>query len=724
MVGGNAGNQFRQYAGQNVRNQVVQNVVQNMGVQNVGNQNGVIIVPGIANQNGSGNVVEARVEGNANGNNGNRIRCYNCKGLGHLARNCIVRPRRKDAAYLQTQLLIAQKEEAGIQLQAEEFDLIAVVADLDEIEETDQLRYNFMIIAIMMRYLICLLKRSSILSYSSLFLNHQVLQNDSNVTSVVSSVEQGGGTVEQHPKNVEETRVLYDSLYNNLATEVEKVNSVNSKMRETSANLTTQLARYKNQEKCFEIGKEKYDKLERCYQQSVYQEQCLTKKIIALHLSSEEKKRLKSDFKIREDELLDKQIQLENKHDPPTVYDSEETLELAQESRLKMKQLNKEIKPANYTNINHLSGVFVSQTAKSRKELYLSNTFKTANVSKSISIPNEELLDDTTPSVARKFLNELMNLLLRNKALELEIECFLRAVVSQDIMSIVQNNSVVDTSILQTELERMKERFENCIIKKENEYAKLWNDWVSSPRSIKTHALSKPFTSNSVPTPQESKVVNNDKVIAPGMFRINPFKPSREEKYVPNKVRASVRTNLITVSQPHVITKKDVNSDSNGLSSTGVDNTAKTRRPQPRSNTKNDRVPSTSKSSCSKNKEVKNDLRILGSFGAKGEYWLFHWFIPADILISLGLNLTYAPSTITTQQPTKGELDLLFKAMYDDHNGGQPLAALRTVSTAQAPQVTQTPTATTTIADTAPTPTNSSSQATNFPNTSHDVDEI
>ncbi|GJZ30114.1 hypothetical protein Tco_0575161 [Tanacetum coccineum] len=112
--------------------------------------------------------------------------------------------------------------------------------------------------------------------------------------------------------------------------------------------------------------------------------------------------------------------------------------------------------------------------------------------------------------------------------------------------------------------------------------------------------------------------MNNDKVIAPGIFRINPFKPSREEKYVPNKVRASVRTNPIIVSQPHVITKKDVNPYSNGLSSTGVNNTAKTRRPQPtrvdnaaktrrpqpRSNTKNDRVPSVSKSSCNKNKEL------------------------------------------------------------------------------------------------------------------------
>nr|GEZ47699.1 hypothetical protein [Tanacetum cinerariifolium] len=48
-----------------------------------------------------------------------------------------VRPRRKDAAHLQTQLLIAQKEEAGIQLQAEEFNLMTTVADLDEIEEVN-----------------------------------------------------------------------------------------------------------------------------------------------------------------------------------------------------------------------------------------------------------------------------------------------------------------------------------------------------------------------------------------------------------------------------------------------------------------------------------------------------------------------------------------------------------------------------------------------------------
>nr|GFC79522.1 hypothetical protein [Tanacetum cinerariifolium] len=78
------------------------------------------------------------------------------------------------------------------------------------------------------------------------------------------------------------------------------------------------------------------------------------------------------------------------------------------------------------------------------------------------------------------------------------------------------------------------------------------------------------------------------------MFRISPDKVSREDKKVPNTLSASARTKPITVSQPSVITKKDMNSNLNGLSSTGLDNT-KTRRPQLRSNTKNDRVPSASK---------------------------------------------------------------------------------------------------------------------------------
>nr|GEY63436.1 hypothetical protein [Tanacetum cinerariifolium] len=98
---------------------------------------------------------------------------------------------------------------------------------------------------------------------------------------------------------------------------------------------------------------------------------------------------------------------------------------------------------------------------------------------------------------AAKFVGEFKSLtkeadesFAKHKALELEIKRLLRAVVSQDIMSVVQNNFVGDTSNLQTELERTKECFENCIIKNENEYAKLWNYWYKKCDECKYDKIS------------------------------------------------------------------------------------------------------------------------------------------------------------------------------------------------------------------------------------------
>ncbi|GJY38399.1 hypothetical protein Tco_0424763 [Tanacetum coccineum] len=74
--------------------------------------------------------------------------------------------------------------------------------------------------------------------------------------------------------------------------------------------------------------------------------------------------------------------------------------------------------------------------------------------------------------------------------LETENERLLRAIVSQDIMSIVQNKCIIDTSNLQTELDRMKEKFETCIIKKEKEYAILWNNWYKKCEECKYDKIS------------------------------------------------------------------------------------------------------------------------------------------------------------------------------------------------------------------------------------------
>nr|GEW19375.1 hypothetical protein [Tanacetum cinerariifolium] len=266
MVGGNDENQFRRYAGQD-------NVVQ-------GNAN--------QNPNGNGNLIAAHAEGNATGHNGNQIRCYNCRGVGHFSRNCT-----------QASTLGTQTDKAPVY----DSDGSAEVHNYEDYYDNEI--FNMFTQEEQYTELLEPIPES-----------HQVPQNDNDVISEVTSVEQ--------------------------TIEVKKVNTVNHKLKEPNAKLTTELARFKNQEKCFEISQEKYDKLERCYQKSVYQEQCISKRENAIHLSSgkqimtlnekisnlnkqlskekstvsfllEEKKKLKSDFKTREDELLDKQIQLEKR---------------------------------------------------------------------------------------------------------------------------------------------------------------------------------------------------------------------------------------------------------------------------------------------------------------------------------------------------------------------------------------------------------------------------
>nr|GEU86414.1 hypothetical protein [Tanacetum cinerariifolium] len=134
------------------------------------------------------------------------------------------------------------------------------------------------------------------------------------------------------------------------------------------------------------------------------------------------------------------------------------------------------------------------------------------------------------------------------------------------------------------------------------------------PKIDESNTLSKPVTSNRIT--KVSNIVKNERLIAPGIFRINPFEASRVDKFVPNKhVKASVRTKLITVSQPHVIIKKDVNSNTNGFSLKNVESTTRTKRLQPRNNPKNDKVPSRSKSSCLSNNldKIEENHRSLQS---------------------------------------------------------------------------------------------------------------
>nr|GEW06016.1 retrovirus-related Pol polyprotein from transposon TNT 1-94 [Tanacetum cinerariifolium] len=531
-------------------------------------------------KNGNGNVVAARAEGTVNGN---QAMCYNFRGLGHIARNCTATPRRRNAAYLQTELLIAQKEEAGIQLQAEEFDFMAAAGDLDEIEEVNA---N------------CILMAN--LQHASAFgtqLDKALVYDTDGAAKTIHMLK---------PKP--------DSFY------------------------------HPNQKMALGYPNPSYLKKAQLKQQSLYNGNLLLEE-----------------------------------HDPPAVYDSEETLKLAKEGHEKMRFLKKEIKPANYAKINHLSWVFAPQTTKSKEELFLLNVSNMVTVSKTISIPNEDLSDDDTPSVARK--------------------------------------DKCDSSIDKPKLIAV------------------------TPCSKKLHAS---IPSHYVPQPIEFNVVKHRNVIAPGMFKINPSQTSRVD-LVPNKQsNASIRTNPITNSQCHVTIKEnrlhllhiDLCGPMRVASINGkwyvlviVDDYSRytwvyflrTKDETPEEYF--DSVGITHETSAAKTQQngvvehknhtlveaarimlifshaslflwAKNDREDIGKLGAKGDIGFFIGYSANYVSYRVSeLELTYAPSTITPQRPSKRDLDILFEPLHNEYLGGQPSAVPRTIHVAPVIQNLQAPTA-------------------------------
>nr|GFB52084.1 hypothetical protein [Tanacetum cinerariifolium] len=188
-VRGNGGNKFGQY---------------NAGVQSGGNQNGLVVVSGIANQSGTGNVVAARAEGTEIGN---QARCYNCRGLCHIARNCTARPRRKDAAYLHTHYSLLKRKKQG-----SNFKLKNLTSWLLHPHGTQH-------------------------DKAPVYDTDGSAENDNHVTSVAPSMVQSGGTVETSSAPNEEIRAHQETVYRNLVDQVAQVDMVNRNMRATNAEL-------------------------------------------------------------------------------------------------------------------------------------------------------------------------------------------------------------------------------------------------------------------------------------------------------------------------------------------------------------------------------------------------------------------------------------------------------------------------------------------------------
>ncbi|GJX29845.1 hypothetical protein Tco_0237924 [Tanacetum coccineum] len=191
---------------------------------------------------------------------------------------------------------------------------------------------------------------------------------------------------------------------------------------------------YRGQEKSFEINKAKFDELE-----------------------TDEKKRLKSDFKTREDELLDKLIQYEKK-----IKELDNIMVKTGQSIQTMHILSP--KPNSFYHneqnmtLGYQNPFYLKQAQQKQQSLYNGRVLLEKHDPPAVYDSKETL--QLAQEKAAKFVRDFKSLakeadesLDKIMVLEKENERLLRAVVSQDIMSIVQRPTVVETFNFQTELE-------------------------------------------------------------------------------------------------------------------------------------------------------------------------------------------------------------------------------------------------------------------------------
>ncbi|GKA58729.1 hypothetical protein Tco_0758042 [Tanacetum coccineum] len=186
------------------------------------------------------------------------------------------------------------------------------------------------------------------------------------------------------------------------------------------------------------------------------------------------------------------------KHDPPAVYDSEETLQLAQEQAV----------------------IFVRDFKSLAKEA-----------------------DES---------------LAKHKSLAYEIEHLLSVRILCRLCKNLYDKAYKDMhqkiKRLQAQLGDLKGKNKDtlCISDTLAPLSQKLEDENVIPKVGESNALLKPVTSNSAPSTRESKVVKNDNVIASGMFRINPFNTSKNDR-VPSAYKSScIKNKDVEVEEKHM----------------------------------------------------------------------------------------------------------------------------------------------------------------------------
>ncbi|GKA99736.1 reverse transcriptase domain-containing protein, partial [Tanacetum coccineum] len=242
--------------------------------------------------------------------------CYNCKGEGHMSKQCTKPKRKRDDTWFKDKVLLVQAQENGQILHEEELAFLAdpgiaedVLAEVHNSDNTDNNMINHGVQARQSS------ERPGVVNHSE-----TKITSDSNIISYSQYVHETQQEAVQNSNSSTQHDTLILSVIEQLKTQVINCTKINLDNKSVNDTLSVELERYKEQVKVLKEGQnvnlKSQDNVSDSYEQNV--EINRLKQTLSEQLKEKESLMkivtlLKNDFKKEESRNIDREITLEKK---------------------------------------------------------------------------------------------------------------------------------------------------------------------------------------------------------------------------------------------------------------------------------------------------------------------------------------------------------------------------------------------------------------------------
>ncbi|GJU16651.1 integrase, catalytic region, zinc finger, CCHC-type containing protein [Tanacetum coccineum] len=305
-------------------------------------------------------------------NKGKKVICYNCRGEGHVARQCKEKKRVKDSQYFKDKMLLIEAKEKGAVLDAE---VEAFLTDVECTAPYDQplamTTTNVFKVSHEDAYdadvdegpnaaAAFMANLSSINSAStSQFNEYQIDSEVKTVPTKVSSVSPG--------------EISMITILDDLRTQLDGHLKVNQEQSLVNESLRAELDKCKLEMQSLERNKVKHD-LDKTIVQRNKRNAELEQENVLLKSNLSQKDVSINFLKTKNKKVLSEKKDLEER-----VHDSEESLVQAEITRTKMSERPGTIQPINYAELNALYSHFVPQKELSREQVMVTRDERVPN---------------------------------------------------------------------------------------------------------------------------------------------------------------------------------------------------------------------------------------------------------------------------------------------------------------------------------------------------------